>query len=146
MMPINMEQYFMKKNEIKNSADLFFYKAQIDLTAAKYILESFNAGKLEIDFEIIYFHLQQCTEKLLKSLVSKNKIRVLRTHDIEDLIELLEEHNIYTINNIESLERLSQYAVEGRYAIIHDDLDDVDKYIVILDELLEFVKEKISEK
>ena len=41
---------------------------------------------------------------------------------------------------------LKQYEVEGRYAIIHDDLDDVDRYIKILEELLIVVKEKISEK
>jgi len=134
----------MKKDEIKNSADMFFYKGKIDLEAAKHILKYFNNGEIEIDFEVIYFHLQQCAEKLLKSLLSKYKIRVLKTHDIEDLLELLENQNIQTINNINILEKLTQYAVEGRYAILHDDLDDTDKYIVILDELLEFVKNEIN--
>jgi len=134
----------MKKDEIKNSADMFFYKGKIDLEAAKHILKYFNNGEIEIDFEVIYFHLQQCAEKLLKSLLSKYKIRVLKTHDIEDLLELLENQNIQIINNINILEKLTQYAVEGRYAILHDDLDDTDKYIVILDELLEFVKNEIN--
>jgi len=35
------------------------------------------------------------------------------------------------------------YAVEGRYAILHDDLDDVDRYIEIVDEFLEIVRIQI---
>ena len=136
----------MKKDEIKNSADMFFYKGKIDLNTSKYLLSSFDNGEIEIDFEIIYFHLQQCAEKLLKSLLSKYKIRVLKIHDIEDLIELLENNNIQTIKDINILEKLTQYAVDGRYAILHDDLDDADKYIVILDELLEFVKNEIKKE
>ncbi len=144
MMLTNMENCYMKKDDIKNSADMFFYKAYIDLNTSKYLLKGFNNGEIEIDFELIYFHLQQCAEKLLKSLLSKYKIRVLKTHDIEDLIELLENHNINTIEDIHILEKLTQYAVEGRYAILHDNLEDTDKYIVILDKLLEFTKQKIQ--
>jgi len=44
----------------------------------------------------------------------------------------------------EELIPLTDYAVEGRYAIMHDDLSDVDKYIEILSRLIEFVKTKIS--
>ncbi len=37
---------------------------------------------------------------------------------------------------------LTEFAVEGRYAILHDDLDNVDKYIMIVTKLLEFVDTK----
>jgi HEPN domain-containing protein len=136
----------MKKDDIKNSADMFFYKASVDLNSSKYLLKGFNNGEIEIDFELIYFHLQQCAEKLLKSLLSKHKIRVLKTHDIEDLIELLNTHNIDTIKDIDILEKLTQYAVEGRYAILHDDLEDTDKYISILDGLLKFTKKILNNR
>ena len=39
---------------------------------------------------------------------------------------------------------LSEYAVEGRYAIIHDDLEDANKYIKILEKLSDFVKKQIK--
>jgi HEPN domain-containing protein len=136
----------MKKDNIKNSTDMFFYKANIDLNTSKYLLKGFETGELEIDFELIFFHLQQSAEKFLKALLSYNKIRVYKTHDIEDLIELLDDNNITTIPHINLLERLTQYAVEGRYAIIHDDLDDTDKYIILLEDLSNYILEKIKAK
>ena len=123
---------------------MFFYKAQIDLQTSKYLLKGIDDGKLEVDFELIYFHLQQCAEKLLKSLLSKYKIRILKTHDIADLNTLLNENNINTIEDAKRLENLTEYAVEGRYAIIHDDLHDTDQYIKILDELLLHVSTAIQ--
>ena len=47
---------------------------------------------------------------------------------------------IVCVDNTEELIRLNYYAVEGRYAIIHDDLTDVDIYIIILNKLITFVK------
>ncbi len=133
----------MKKDDIKNSSDLFFYKAQIDLHTSKYLLEGIDDGKLEVDFELIYFHLQQCAEKLLKSLLSKHKIRIFKTHDIADLNTLLNENNINTIEGAKKMENLTEYAIEGRYAILHDDLHDADQYVKILDELLLYVSNTI---
>ena len=51
----------MQKSDIKNSADLFLYKAIIDLNSAKYLLEGFNKDNVEIDIEknkiiLILFH------------------------------------------------------------------------------------------
>ena len=136
----------MKKDDIKNSSDLFFYKAQIDLRTSKYLLKGIDDGKLEVNFELIYFHLQQCAEKLLKSLLSKYKIRILKTHDIADLNILLNENNIKTIECLKMLENLTEYAIEGRYAILHDDLHDADQYVKILDKLLLFVSNTINKK
>lgn len=136
----------MKKDEIKNSSDMFLYKANVDLNTSIFLLESFNKGEVEIDFELIYFHLQQSAKKLLKSLLSHKKIRILKTHDISDLINLLNHDNIKYITNINELENLTQYAIEGRYAILHDDLDDAEKYIDILKQLTMYVEKVIKEE
>jgi len=131
---------FLKQYEI------LFKLSTADLKSAKVILSAFEAGDIELNLNVIFFHLQQCAEKLIKSLLDFHKIKFPHTHDLRELIYILEDNNINFIENSQNISDLTQYAVEGRYAIIHDDLDDVDKYIVILDELLEFVKEKISEK
>jgi len=147
MMQINMVKFYMNKNDIKSSADLFLYKATVDINTAKYLLKAFENNEIEIDLETIMFHLHQCAEKLLKSILSQNKVRVLKTHDIDKLIELAYDNSIELIQNIELLENLSDFAVEGRYAIIHDDLDDADKYIEMLDKLLKYIqKEVINDK
>jgi len=126
----------MKKNNIKNSSDMFLYKAIVDLNSGKYLLDAFNEDKIEIDIEKIYFELQQCAEKLLKSILSKYSIEFPKTHDIEQLIECCLDNNINLIKNIDTLIELSDYAVEGRYSIIHDDINEADIYIQIIEEII----------
>ena len=136
----------MKKNNIKSSADMFLYKAIIDLNTSKYLLEAFNENKIEIDLETIFFHLQQCAEKSIKSLLTYHKVSFYKTHDIQELVQTLNDNNIITLENIEKLEELTSYAVEGRYAIIHDDIYDIDIYIEILQKLTHFVEVQIGDK
>jgi len=105
-------------------------------------LEDFENGDEELDMEVIMFHLQQSVEKLLKSLLAYNKLHFTKTHSIEYLLDTITENNIEIVENTDKLIPLSEFAVEGRYAIIHDDLNDTDEYIVIVDGLIEFVKGK----
>jgi HEPN domain-containing protein len=128
---------FLKQYEI------LYKKAKVDLTTAKVILKSFENGNTDLELSVIFFHLQQCVEKSIKAFLDFHKIKFPHTHDLKNLINLLEDNNICFIKEIDFIILLTQYAVEGRYAIIHDDLNDVDKYIVILDELIEFVYNKI---
>ena len=58
-----------------------------------------------------------------------------KSHDIEQLIDICREHQLMLDSNIDILIELSDYAVEGRYAVIHDDMDESDKYIALLEEL-----------
>jgi len=129
----------MKKVDIKNSSELFLYKSKIDLKCAKILLNSFDSGESDLDLEIIFFHLQQSVEKLIKSILSKHKISAPKTHDIEELIRTLNNHNIKIFESTDKLIDLSEYAVEGRYAIIHDDIDDAYDYIVLIEEIMKKV-------
>lgn len=130
----------MNKDNIINSAELFLYKATVDLNSAKYLLSGFENDNLDIDIEKIYFELQQSAEKLLKSILSSHKIKFPKSHDIEQLIDLCEENNILLIKNIDILIELSDYAVEGRYSIIHDDINESTKYIEILEKLVNTIE------
>ena len=132
----------MKKNDIKNSADMFLYKAIVDLNSGKHLLSAFNSNEIEIDIEKIYFELQQGAEKLLKSILSRDGIKFPRSHDIERIIELCEENSITLVDDIEFLIELNDYAVDGRYSIIHDDINEADRYIVILERLIELIENK----
>jgi len=132
----------MNKSDIKNSSELFLYKATIDLKSAKYLLDGFENDLIEIDIEKIYFELQQCAEKSLKSILSANNISFPKTHDIEQLIDKCIENKIELLNDIETLIELSDYAVEGRYSIIHDDINESNKYIEILNKLIDKIGQK----
>jgi len=132
----------MNKSDIKNSSELFLYKATIDLKSAKYLLDGFENDLIEIDIEKIYFELQQCAEKSLKSILSANNISFPKTHDIEQLIDKCIENKIELLNDIVTLIELSDYAVEGRYSIIHDDINESNKYIEILNKLIDKIGQK----
>ena len=134
----------MKKDDIKNSADLFFYKGNIDFNVAVFLMKGFAEGECEVDLDTIMFHFQQCVEKMLKSLLSKNKIRIQQTHSIESLLDLLSENHVEVPRHLDVLISLSEYAVEGRYGVIHDDIADAEHYIVLLQELLVFVKSAVG--
>ena len=127
---------FLKQYEI------LYKKARADLKAAKILYEDFEKGDDELDIETIMFHLQQCAEKLFKSLLSFNNIHITKTHDIERLLCILAENGIEVPKETKELIFLNEFAVEGRYAIIHDDIDDAKKYMIILDNLVEYVKKE----
>ena len=78
---------FLKQYEI------LFKKAVVDLNSAKVIWISFEQGNIELDIEVIFFHLQQCSEKFIKSLLDFYQIKFPRTHDLQSLINLLETHS-----------------------------------------------------
>ena len=61
------------------------------------------------------FHCQQCTEKLLKALLAELSLAIPRTHNLDDLLNLLLPHHA----NLRSLRRglifLTDFAVDPRY-------------------------------
>ena len=74
-----MGKEFLKQYEI------LLKKATVDLNTAKVILENFELGEIELDLEVIMFHLQQSSEKLIKSILDYNKIKFPYSHDIKEL-------------------------------------------------------------
>lgn len=130
--------------EFLRQYEVLFKKGCIDFRAATVLLKSINSGDEELDLETIMFHLQQSAEKLLKGLLAYNKYHFTKTHSLKTLIDAITESNINIFTGIEALIPLSTYAVEGRYAVIHDDLDDAEKYIVLVDKLISFVKKEIN--
>lgn len=73
-----------------------------------------------------------------------NDVHFTKTHDIRELCKEINKNDIKVNIDIESLIPLTYFAVEGRYAIIHDDLEDIDGYVETLESLLDFVKTEIQ--
>ena len=63
----------------------------------------------------ICFHAQQAAEKALKALLLFHKIDFPLTHDIEELLEIIEGSGIAIPADIEEAGMLTPYAVETRY-------------------------------
>jgi len=121
---------FMKHYEV------LLKKAKVDLRAAKNLYDDISRGDTELDYEVVLFHLHQCAEKFMKSLLALHEIDFPKVHDLELLADILSEKDIPTGLDIEILTELSDYAVEGRYAFIHEDIKEVDNYIKMLDKVL----------
>ena len=115
--------------------ELFFKKAGVDFKAAQNLYEDFQKGDSELDLEVIFFHLQQTAEKLLKALLSFMQINFPKIHDLEELLNLIRQNNINLQTDDNKLTDLGDYAVEGRYSIIHDDFEDAKDYFNLISRL-----------
>lgn len=117
-----------------NQYQILFNKAKADLAAANVLYQKLLDGDSYLDQEIICFHLQQCAEKLIKSVLSKNEIYFPKIHDLETLLNLLAENNLDLNANKDILIELNDFAVEGRYAVVQEELENIkDIFITVTD-------------
>jgi HEPN domain-containing protein len=70
--------------------------------------------------EIFGFHAQQAVEKALKAWLTLVGVEYPRTHDLEELLELLEEHAEPILDAFYDLIDLTDFAVQFRYRIFED--------------------------
>jgi HEPN domain-containing protein len=70
--------------------------------------------------EIFGFHAQQAVEKTLKAWLSLIGVEYPRTHDLEELLELLEERAEPILEAFYDLVDLTDFAVQFRYRIFED--------------------------
>lgn len=129
-----------------NQYEILFNKAKADLFAANVLYTRLLEGNSQLDLEVISFHLQQCAEKLLKSVLSKNQIYYPKIHDLETLINLLSENCIAFETDRELLIELNDYAVEGRYSIMHEELDNIKDIFILLSDMTNEAEKIIAEK
>jgi HEPN domain-containing protein len=82
------------------------------------------AGDSEIDDEIVGFHAQQTVEKCLKAVLAKHRVEVRKTHDLIELLALLEKNHLPGPPNVNEIKNLNPFAVMLRYDFNeHETLD-----------------------
>ncbi|MDP2114984.1 MAG: HEPN domain-containing protein [Bacteroidota bacterium] len=119
-----------------NQYEIFYNKAKADLSAANVLYANLLAGNSDLDFEIICFHLQQCAEKMMKAVLSKNQIYYPRIHDLETIYNLLKENGIVLDIDLNLLIALNDYAVEGRYAVMNEELDSIKEIFTLVTDMV----------
>ena len=129
----------MDKKPFLKQYEIFILKAEQDISLVHEVIGNSNVAP-----EIMLFHIQQCVEKLIKALFSYHSVRFSKTHDLEELVELACEHVIVLPSFMEKLMELSPYAVDGRYAIIHDDLHDIADMLAKSEQFLTCVHETVN--
>lgn len=124
-----------------NQYQILFNKAKVDLEAANVLYQKLLEGDSNLDQEIICFHLQQCSEKLIKAVLSKNEVYFPKIHDLETLLNLLDENDLNLNTNRDILIELNDFAVEGRYAVMQEDIENIkDIFVTVADLLAEVLK------
>ena len=113
---------FLKPHEI------LLKKAETDLQGAEVLYKSDNEF---LDVEIVFFHLQQSIEKFLKAVLSYRGIHYTKTHDLEQLFKLLGTEFVLDNSDVEFIEELNMYAVQGRYDYVSEELDNIDDFFKI---------------
>ncbi len=121
--------------------EIYLVKAKQDLTLAIK-----NIDDNEIAPEIIFFHLQQAVEKMLKAILDFKGVVFKKTHDLFKLCELATKHNIPLPDFVDKLCELTPYAIEARYSLLHDDLQDAQEFLDKAKMFLEFVENLIATK
>jgi HEPN domain-containing protein len=85
-------------------------KAEEDIEGARIL-----AAQAKPTRDAACFHCQQSAEKYLKALLQELGLAVPRTHDLEDLLDLLLPHDATLAPLRRGLKSLTGYAVEFRY-------------------------------
>jgi HEPN domain-containing protein len=127
-----------------NQYEILFNKAKADLSAANILYDRLLKGNSGLDIEVICFHLQQSAEKLIKAVLSRNQISYPKIHDLETLNNLLIENNIDLHANEELLIELNDYAVEGRYAVMQEELDNIKEIFILIIDMVKEVEKVIK--
>ena len=127
---------FLKPHEI------LLKKAETDLQGAEVLYKSDNEF---LDVEIVFFHLQQSIEKFLKAVLSYRGIHYTKTHDLEQLLKSLGTEFVLDTSDVEFIEELNMYAVQGRYDYVSEALDNIDDFFEIAKKVREKAYEIIND-
>jgi HEPN domain-containing protein len=94
--------------------------AGIFLLAAERDEQAFRklADDLSLHDSLAGFHAQQAVEKALKAVLAHAGVAFRRTHDIAELLDLLEDCGFSAPPHADRLDELNPYAVEMRYGLI----------------------------
>jgi HEPN domain-containing protein len=100
-------------------------KQPIDLARSYLLLADRDIKALEllvnarqIDDETVGFHAQQAVEKCLKAVLAFSSISFRKTHDLQELMDLLLDNKKTAPPNAEQLDALNPYAVLMRYDFV----------------------------
>lgn len=117
-------------------------KAQHDLTSARIILAAEEGPT-----DTVCFHAQQAAEKILKALLIVRSIPFSRTHDIDILLDTLNDAELdVTFRDVSPI--LTSYAVESRYPgdFVDPEREDAVEAFRIATELFHHVCQKITQE
>lgn len=95
--------------KLKQAAGQWMRRARSNLALAK------QAKLDEVVWDDLCFDAQQATEKALKAVLVVHNVDFPKTHEIAELLRLIEQCNIEVHDELWEAHILAKYAVETRY-------------------------------
>ena len=94
----------------------------------------------------VCFHAQQAAEKAIKAVMLHHQVDFPLIHDIEELLEIAEDHHLAIPSEIFRAVSLTPFAVETRYPGFHQEIsrEEADQAIVLASVVLAWAKETIK--
>ena len=102
---------------------LMMAKAAEDQYALEQLVNDDNVSN-----SVIGFHAQQAVEKLMKAVLTNGEVRYRRTHDLGELLDLLQEQNITLPPEARKLPGLTPYAADFRYDRLPPEPEDTQRF------------------
>lgn len=132
----------MQHNLNRELAERLFKKAEEDEALLDEVLDS-----TRVSDEVFGFHCQQAAEKLLKAVLAIKGIVYRRTHDINELLGVMHQHNITIPAELQDIDLLTPFAVEYRYQEWADTDEALDRHAVreMIRKLHAWVEKQIGE-
>ena len=100
----------------------------VEILLRKASQDQFTIAKLSPDAdspdEVIGFHAQQATEKILKAVLSFHDVPYRHTHDLVELIDQIRDAGIEFPSELEDVRRLGPFATVFRYDELAPELDE----------------------
>lgn len=90
------------------------------------------------------FHAQQAVEKCLKAVLALRSIKFRRKHDLDELLELFEQHTLPLPPMSDVLDELNPYAVTLRYDLLDTEPLDRERAKEIVKAVSQWAEEQIQ--
>jgi len=114
-------------------------RARSNLTRAKHIIEG-------VYLEDLCFDAQQAAEKAIKAVLIFLGVRFPRTHDLAELLTLVEKAGWSVPEKVKRASMLTPYAVESRYPGLSEPVNDEEhkEAVAIAEEVLRWAEEVLG--
>jgi HEPN domain-containing protein len=124
----------------REQAQMLLRKALADEALVKTVVQN-----NDVSSELVGYHCQQAVEKLLKAWLSNLGINYPKTHNLQALLELLEQGGQKLPEQMADIDRLTPYATIYRYEELplEDWFDRAEAYESIR-KIREFVEKEIG--
>lgn len=121
-------------------AEMFLVAAERDRQACHKLAED-----PELHDSLAGFHAQQAVEKALKAVLAHAGVVFRRTHDIAELLDLLDDAGLAAPPHADHLDELNPYAVEIRYGLIEPGSLDRAATALWVDEVIGWSSARVRE-